>query len=133
MPIRIYRLTAQPTVGTVGSASTQVVGPGRIVGIHAGVSVLAGAGTMTMIAELAINNTAVNNSYSSGISVPSEQLSARLGCAVGNAGNQTQNLFIPANIAVKQGTILCINSGFTGTAPSATNICYDVQVMEGAN
>ena len=130
MALRIYRLTAQPTVGTVGSASTQCIGAGRIVGVTGMIQAQAGAGSMTTIAELAINNTAVNNSYSSGISVPSEQLCDRLGLALANGTAGTATHFIATNVPVRQGTILCINSAFTGTAPAATNFCFDVQVQE---
>lgn len=124
-------MTSSTTASTVGAASTVVIGNGRIVGLHMSASHQSGAGSGSFIAEVALNNTTISNANSAA-GAPSEQLIGRISVAGFANGCGNNSTFVPLNIPVRQGNVLCINNSFFGTAPAATNQCFDVQVMEGA-
>lgn len=129
MPVRTYRLTSTATTGTVGGQSTTVIANGKIIGVSVTACAIGGAGTGSMQFEIALNNTTVSNANSAS-GAPSEQLITRVLVSYHATASGQQGFFVPLNIPVRQGNILCINSTFTGTAPTVVFVGFDAQVME---
>lgn len=132
MSLKIYRLSSVSTVTAVGQSTNTIFANGKIVGIRCTAGVVPnGAGRIS--AEVALNNNVNGNAEIGTGSASSDNLLTRMNVALGPAASPAFNLqdFVPMNISVSQGNILCINVLASGAAPTNAFFGFDVLIMEG--
>ncbi len=129
MPIVLYRGISTATTSGPGVAQNIIVNKGRLVGVQFKMRGVGGAGWGAYVGELAINNTGQTNSETSAPSRLVSSASYAFTLNTTTPGSQTTP-YVPTDVPVFPGDILCLNVATSGTAGTAMAQGYDAFVME---
>lgn len=124
-----YRLCHQQVAGAAGVAELQITSKGRIVGWLGNQFVLAAAGSIVVVTEVAVNQNALANGAVNNAPKESTIGSMRTGCLAVNVG-VTNTGFIPVNVPCLAGTRLSLNTTNLGTTPTTQSSTVDVYFVE---